>query len=211
MSPDGILAVVAGLVADLPAGRQSAAQPVRAGLAVYHPFGEWARGKPATALRPATSRLRLPAIATGVVVSWGSPGGERFSSGSLWSRRDCVAGRTPECGQSGGPADPAEQKIGAGVVAVLDGRRAHVGDGHRAAGRFCFATGAYSGMSACVIGDHAWPADPRRDRPAPGLRAASEALKVCTSRSAPPPARPALRRWRDSPHRPPIRPPLSRS
>src|SRR6187402_3389179 len=38
-----------------------------------------------------TSRFRLPAIASGVVVSRGSPGGERLSSGSLWSSREMVS------------------------------------------------------------------------------------------------------------------------
>src|SRR4051812_31036634 len=40
---------------------------------------------------PSRKRLRLPAMAAGVVVSCGSPGGDRFSSGSLWSRRETLS------------------------------------------------------------------------------------------------------------------------
>src|ERR1700733_418541 len=50
----------------------------------------WAR-EAGDSASPVTSRFRLPAIAAGVVVSWGSPGGERFSSGSLWSSREVVS------------------------------------------------------------------------------------------------------------------------
>ena len=88
-------------------------------------------------------------MAAGVVVSCGSPGGVRFSSGSLWSRRDVGSPLgAPESGEGGRPADAREQQVRAGVVAQLDGGLAHLRHRHRALGEIRCATGAYSWRSA---------------------------------------------------------------
>ena len=88
---------------------------------------------------PSRKRRTLPAIAAGVVVSLGSPGGERLSSGLVVVEpRDRVSRRAPERGQGSRAPCPRQQQIGAGVVAEFDGRLAHVGDRHRANGEVLF-------------------------------------------------------------------------
>ena len=84
--------------------------------------------------------------------------------------RSGVADRAPERGERGGPADPRQQQIGAGVVAELDDRLAHVRDRHLAGREVLLGDG-------CVFQRDrpdrkgSWPpAAPRRDRPAPARR-----------------------------------------
>ncbi len=106
-------------------------------------------------LRPPPAGCRLPAIAAGVVVSRGSPGGERLSSGSLWSSREVVSPSDRQKAVSAaGPPIRAKQQVGAGVVAELDDRLAHVGDRHRAGGEILFGDRRVVEQVGLAVGDH---------------------------------------------------------
>ena len=70
--------------------RQARTQAIVAGLAVHHPSAEMF----ARSLRQHLAEQEATHIArhrAGVVVSFGSPGAERFSSGSLWSSRESMS------------------------------------------------------------------------------------------------------------------------
>src|SRR5689334_10624385 len=90
-----------------------------------------------------TNRRRFPAIAAGVVVSWGSPGGERLSSGSLWSRRETVSPvERQNAVSAAGPPDRASSRL-AQVLSLSSTMALHMSEIDIApAARFCLATGA---------------------------------------------------------------------
>src|SRR3954470_12805624 len=92
---------------------------------------------------PTTSRFRLPAIAAGVVVSRGSPGGERLSSGSLWSSREVVSPSDRQKAVSAaGPPIRAKSRL-AQVLSLSSTIALHMSVTDIApAARFCLATGA---------------------------------------------------------------------
>src|SRR5438045_1000685 len=92
---------------------------------------------------PSRNRRTLPAIAAGVVVSLGSPGGERLSSGSLWSSRETVS---PVARQNAvnaaGPPVRASSKL-TQVLSLSSTIALHMSATDIAPwARFCLATGA---------------------------------------------------------------------
>ncbi len=179
---------------------QSTSQPVR----------RWR--EPGDSTWPSTRRRRFPAMAAGLVVSCGSPGGERFSTGSLWSRRVTPSPvARQKAVRAAGPPTRASSRL-AQVLSLYSTAAWHISATDIAPrARFRRATGAYqSGRSAgpkdMICSSLSWPRSTRHR-----TRAAREALKLLhmTNRSS---ARQAIlapvarfSAWT------PIRPPVSRS
>ncbi|MGY3295313.1 hypothetical protein ACVWWP_008380 [Bradyrhizobium sp. LM3.6] len=86
-------------------------------------------------------------------MSRGSPGGERLSSGSLWSSREVLSPSDRQKAVSAaGPPIRASSKL-AQVLSLSSTIALHISVTDIApAARFCLATGAYSSRSALPYG-----------------------------------------------------------
>src|ERR1700709_2763388 len=102
---------------------------------------------------PSRKRRRFPAIADGVGGLWGSPGGERLSSGSLWSRRETVSpARRQNSVKAAGPPTRASSRF-AQVLSLSSTIALHISATDMAPwARFRFATVIENVLGP--IGDH---------------------------------------------------------